>query len=87
MSFVVCPTKHDLVKPDDGPALLHRTLHLTPHGLFKGLIATILGFLWHLFRSNDFLFDAVDTVDSAQSPRLDELVSVGAMEEGAALGY
>ena len=44
-----------------------------------------MGLLRHLFRLNDFPLDAVDTVDGAQSPRLNELVSVGAMEEGAAL--
>ena len=44
-----------------------------------------MGLLWHLCRPDDFLLDTVGAVDGAQAPRLDELVSVGAMEEGAAL--
>ena len=77
--------EHGFINPYYLQLPCNGTLQSAPHFQFKGLIPAISGLHWHLGRTNDFPLDDIGLVNGAQSPRLDELVWVGAVEEDAPL--
>ena len=66
---------------------INSSLHAKTHLFYQGLITTILPFNWHLCHHDDFLFDDIGTVDSSETPWLDEFVRELSMKQDASCLY